>query len=91
MAQSTVTVLFFAGAREAVGASRLEVELPGGREPGGGPTVGDLLQLLGPEVAGKLAPLMKTCAVWLNGSPTSPGAPLSPGDEVAVLPPVSGG
>jgi len=29
--------------------------------------------------------------VWLNGVQTEPGAPVSDYDEIAVLPPVSGG
>jgi molybdopterin converting factor small subunit len=29
--------------------------------------------------------------VWVNGEPSEPEAPVGPSDEVAVLPPVSGG
>jgi molybdopterin converting factor small subunit len=29
--------------------------------------------------------------IWLNGEPTEPDAPVNDGDEVAVIPPVSGG
>ena len=29
--------------------------------------------------------------IWLNGEPTEPDAPVHDGDEVAVIPPVSGG
>ena len=29
--------------------------------------------------------------IWLNGEPVEPDAPVDDGDEVAVIPPVSGG
>jgi molybdopterin converting factor small subunit len=91
MAAGTVTVLFFAGAREAVGVPSIDVELPLDAGEGRAPAVGDLLRLLGPEVEARLAPLMKTCALWVNRAPARPETKLAPGDEVAVLPPVSGG
>ncbi len=33
----------------------------------------------------------RRCRVWVNGEDPVPGAPLGEGDEVALLPPVSGG
>ncbi len=35
--------------------------------------------------------LLPTCAVWRNGEPCDPSDLVSDADEVAVLPPVSGG
>ncbi len=37
--------------------------------------------------------MLATAAVWINGEEPTAGrdTPLDPGDEVAVLPPVSGG
>ena len=35
--------------------------------------------------------LLPTCKVWVNGDPAEPGTPVHAADEVAVLPPVSGG
>jgi molybdopterin converting factor small subunit len=35
--------------------------------------------------------VLATCRVWRNGEPTTDADPVGPGDEVAVLPPVSGG
>lgn len=32
-----------------------------------------------------------TCRVWVNGVESRPGDPVGPDDEVALLPPVSGG
>jgi len=34
---------------------------------------------------------LETCQVWCNGEPTAPNAPVGDDDEIAVLPPVSGG
>ncbi len=56
-----------------------------------GTTVREVLeaacQRYGPEFTG----LLETCQVWRNGEPTAPNAAVSDDDEVAVLPPVSGG
>ncbi len=35
--------------------------------------------------------LLGTCRVWVNGEPADPDTPVSAADEVAILPPVSGG
>jgi molybdopterin converting factor small subunit len=35
--------------------------------------------------------LLPRCRVWVNGEPAEPTTVLSADDEVAVLPPVSGG
>lgn len=37
------------------------------------------------------ADVLAYSAVWLNGSPAEGGEPVAAGDEIAVLPPVSGG
>jgi len=37
------------------------------------------------------AGLLRTCRVWVNGEPADSETPVSDRDEVAVLPPVSGG
>ena len=37
------------------------------------------------------AAVLPTCAVWVNGEPAAGDAPVTDADEVAVLPPVSGG
>jgi molybdopterin synthase catalytic subunit len=75
----TVRVRLFAGLRERAGASSLDVELPDGA------VVGDVWQALalGDEPPGLLFALNKTYAERTAG--------LSAGDEVAVIPPVSGG
>lgn len=79
-----VEVLFFASARELAGAARA-------RLPMAGKTVEDLREQLGVMFGADFGHLLRTCALWVNASPPPAGLLLRPGDEVAVLPPVSGG
>jgi molybdopterin converting factor subunit 1 len=79
-----VTVLFFAGAREAAGTARTQAQA-------GGRTVEELLDELVSTFGAELNAVLQTCAVWVNGSPATASTLLVPGDEIAVLPPVSGG
>lgn len=76
------TLLLFAQAREAAGTKRATIE---------GATVGEVLAgaviTFGPDF-GRLLP---HCRVWCNGEPAVDADPVSSTDEVAVLPPVSGG
>ena len=81
-------VRFFASLREATGAGALDVELAPGA------TLSDLrravAQRLGPERAKAVAP--DAARVALNREFVTDGdAPLAAGDEVAFLPPVTGG
>jgi molybdopterin synthase catalytic subunit len=74
-----VRVRLFAALRERAGSGNVELELPEGA------VVGDVWPALelGDEPPGLLFALNRTY--------TEPGARLSSGDEVAVIPPVSGG
>ncbi len=74
-----VTVRLFAGLRERAGGSRRELELPDGA------TVADVWGALhlGEEPGGLL--------YAVNRSYTEPGRALAEGDEVGLIPPVSGG
>jgi molybdopterin synthase catalytic subunit len=72
-----VSVRLFAGLRERAGAARVEVELP---EPA---TVGDLLAAM------ELAP--RSCIAAINREYADASTRIAPGDEVALVPPVSGG
>ncbi len=79
-----VSVRFFARAREAYGASRAELELPSGA------TLRDCFRAvasespaLGRMEAGLLIARNEVYAEWED--------PLREGDEVALIPPVSGG
>ena len=78
-----LTVRLFAGLRERAGTDRLVVELRGGA------TVADLLDAMAGTAVGPLAP--RACVVAVNRRYAGPGDPLAEGDEVALVPPVSGG
>jgi MoaD family protein len=72
----------FASAREAAGR---------GRDAIAGDTVGDVLAAASDRYGDAFAALLPTCKVWVNGEPADAETPLDATDEVAVLPPVSGG
>jgi molybdopterin synthase catalytic subunit len=80
----TLTVLFFAQARERAGRSSLVLELPEGSR------VSDALAALG-RAHPALDSLWPHLAVAVNGVLAPPDAVLAPGTELALLPPVSGG
>ena len=74
-----VTVRLFAQLRERAGASELSIELPDGAR------VRDALDELG-ALTGDLPVVMAVNREYADGD-----APLSAGDELALIPPVSGG
>jgi MoaE-MoaD fusion protein len=79
-----VWVLYFAAARERAGTSREELEVS--EEA----TVSSLLARLAERHPG-LGPLLPHLRVAVNQEFASTDQPLSPGAEVALIPPVSGG
>ena len=72
----------FAGAREAAGTGR--DELPGA-------TVAEVIDAARRRYGRPFADVVVHCQVWRNGEPAAGTDPVQDGDEVAVLPPVSGG
>lgn len=76
------TLRLFASAREAAGRGSDTFEAR---------TVGDLLEQASQRYGSEFVTVLGTCRVWLNGESTDNEAPVSSHDEVAVLPPVSGG
>ena len=79
-----VRARFFASSRDAVGHRELEVELPDGA------TAQDLVARLVSDYP-RLAAHTGSLMLAVNEAYVEPGRPLAPGDEVALIPPVSGG
>ena len=77
----------FAAAREAAGRASDEFELPADA------TVDDVLAAAISRYGSDFAAVAAVSRVWVNGDEPAAGSatPLASGDEVAVLPPVSGG
>jgi molybdopterin synthase sulfur carrier subunit len=75
-------VRLFAAARDAAGTGRDDIA---------GDTVGDVLAGARERYGSTFVAVLDTCKIWVNGEPALPSDPVSPTDELAVLPPVSGG
>lgn len=72
----------FAGAREAAGTSRDEFDAA---------TVAELLAEADDRYGDEFVAIRAASRIWLNGDAASGDEPIGDRDEVAVLPPVSGG
>ena len=84
MTTPTVTVLFFAAARERAGLSRLALPV------GEGLRVRDVLAQLAAQLPA-LGPLLPHLRVALDQEFVDLEAPVHPGAELALIPPVAGG
>jgi molybdopterin converting factor subunit 1 len=80
----TVRILLFAGLRERLRSDWVELELPEGA------TVAELLAALG-EQHPALRELLPPCRVAVEQEFVAAGHRVRAGDEIAVIPPVSGG
>lgn len=76
------TLRLFAQAREAAGTGSATVD---------GATVGEVLDAARVLFGEGFAAVLARSRVWRNGEPADHGDPVGETDEVAVLPPVSGG
>lgn len=56
-----------------------------------GVTVGEVLEAAVAKFGSRFERILETSSVWLNGEEASPDMQVGAEDEVAVLPPVSGG
>jgi sulfur-carrier protein len=76
------TIRLFASAREAAGT---------GADVFDEATVGDVLVAARQRYGPRFGEVLGSCRIWLNGDEAPVDAAVGPHDEVAVLPPVSGG
>ena len=76
------TIRLFASAREAAGTDRDHIDAG---------TVGEVLDAAVDRFGPAFAQVLGSCKVWLNGEPADRDDAVTADDEVAVLPPVSGG
>lgn len=72
----------FASAREAAGTDRVTIDAS---------TVGEVLNEARVRFGEHFAAVLASSRVWRNGDPTTDDEAVTASDEVAVLPPVSGG
>jgi molybdopterin synthase sulfur carrier subunit len=77
-----VTLRLFAAARHEAGTGRASVRAT---------TVGQVLEDASARYGPSWAQVAAISRVWVNGEPADAARVLLDGDEVAVLPPVSGG
>lgn len=84
MTRAVFEVLVFGPAREAVGGGRAAVELEG---PATAARVMAALERAHPA----LAPLLPRARVAVNRRYVDADSPVTPADEIAVIPPVGGG
>ena len=73
---------FFASAREAAGTGRDTID---------GATVDEVLAAAIDRYGPAFAEVVANSRIWCNGEPAAGDTPVGAEDEVAVLPPVSGG
>jgi sulfur-carrier protein len=77
-----VRLRLFGRAAEAAGTEKDEI---------GGETVSEVLAAARASYGAEFETVVETCRVWVNGVQSSPADPVGPNDEIALLPPVSGG
>lgn len=82
-----VRLLLFASAREAAGRAHDEVEVVDTA------TIATVLAAASARYGDEFARVLATARVWCNGDEPAAGVdtPVAAEDEIAVLPPVSGG
>ena len=79
---SVAVLRMFASTREAAGTGSAVVD---------GTTVGEVLDGAVARYGAEFDRILATCRIWVNGETAGRDMPVRSTDEVAVLPPVSGG
>ena len=79
---ANVTLRLFASAREIAGAGSITYEAD---------TTQELLTRAEDDLGERFSEILQISRIWLNVEPLEGDSPITDGDEVAVLPPVSGG
>lgn len=77
-----VNLRFFGPLREVTGTPSLEVEAN---------SVAEAVAVVTLRYGDDFLKILERSRVWVNGESSDPSRILAPGDEVAILPPVSGG
>ena len=75
-------VRLFASLREIAGTSQVDIE---------GETVGEVAAALAARYGQDFELRLETARIWKNGDAGAAADPVTDGDELAVIPPVSGG
>jgi|TARA_B100001250_G_scaffold67781_1_gene54314 molybdopterin converting factor small subunit len=56
-----------------------------------GATVADVVEEASQRYGAEFSDMARNCRIWLNGNPTEINTPVNDDDEIALLPPISGG
>ena len=56
-----------------------------------GATVADVVEEASQRYGAEFTDMARNCRIWLNGNPTEINTPVNDDDEIALLPPISGG
>jgi molybdopterin synthase sulfur carrier subunit len=75
-------LVFFGPAREAAGTRNVDIE---------GSTIASILQEAVNRYGDSFQEVLSVSQIWMNGEPAENGVPVGIHDEIAVLPPISGG
>jgi MoaD family protein len=78
----TIKVRLFAALRELAGSSEVDAA---------GTTAGDLVDQLSERYGDRFAKIAQVGSIVVNGDRADRATPVADGDQVALLPPVSGG
>ena len=77
-----VTLRLFASVREIAGQNQIDFHAHTG---------GEVIQQAVEKFGSDFASILPVCRIWVNGNPAHEDDEVFDGDEVAILPPVSGG